>query len=40
MVQVWKEDGLRVGGLDMLARTAVAMAAGTDFVIERTVDLL
>ena len=40
VVQVWKEDGLRVGGLDMLARTAVTMAAGANFVVERAVNLL
>jgi len=34
LVQVGKEDGLRVGGLDVLARAAVAVAAGADFVVE------
>lgn len=34
LVQVGKQDGLRVRGLDVLARTAVAMAAGADFIIE------
>lgn len=39
MIQVWEEDSLRVGGLDMLPRTAVAMAASADFVVEGAVNL-
>jgi hypothetical protein len=30
---------LGVGGFDMFARTAVPMAAGTDFIVEGAVDL-
>ena len=39
LVHVGKEDRLRVGWFDMLARAAVAMTAGTDLVVETTVDL-
>jgi len=40
LVQVGKEDGLRVGGLDVFSGAAVAVAAGADFVVERAVDLV
>lgn len=39
MVEVGEQDGLGVGGLDVFAGAAVAMAAGTDFVVEGAVDL-
>ncbi len=39
LVEVGEEDGLRVGGFDMFPRTAIAVAAGTDFVVEGAVDL-
>lgn len=39
LVEVRKEDGLRVGRLDMFARTPIAVTACSDFVVERTVDL-
>lgn len=37
LVEVWEEDGLRVGGFDVFARAAVAVAAGADFVVEGAV---
>jgi hypothetical protein len=37
LVQVGQQDGLGVGGLDVLARAAVAVAAGADFVVEGAV---
>lgn len=37
MVEVGQKDRLRVGGLDVLSRTAVAVAAGADLVVERAV---
>ncbi len=40
LIEVGKEDGLTVGRLDVLARTAVAVSAGADFVVERTVDFV
>ena len=40
LVQVWKENGLRVGRLDVLARASVSVAAGADLVVERAVDLV
>jgi hypothetical protein len=40
LVQVGQKDGLAVRGLDMLAGTAVAVAAGADFVVEGTVDFV
>ena len=39
LVEVGQEDRLRVGGLDMFARAAIAVAAGTDFVVKGAVDL-
>ena len=39
LVQVWEEDGLRVGRLDMLAGASVAVTACTDLVVETTIDL-
>lgn len=39
LVQVGQQNRLRVRGLDMLARTAVAVPAGADFVVEGAVDL-
>lgn len=40
LVQVGHEDGLRVRGLDVLARAAVAVAAGADLEVEGAVDLV
>lgn len=40
LVEVGEQHGLRVGGLDVLARTAVAVAACTDLVVEGAVDLV
>ena len=40
LVHVREEDGLGVGGLDVLAGAAVAVAAGADFVVEAAVDLV
>ena len=37
LVEVGEEDGLAVGGLDVFARAAVAVAAGADFVVETAV---
>lgn len=37
LVQVWEEDGLAVGGLDVFSRAAVSVAAGADLVVEGTV---
>jgi hypothetical protein len=37
LVQVWEEDSLAVGGLDMFSRAAVSVAAGADLVVEGTV---
>lgn len=37
LVQVWQEDGLGVGGFDVLATAAVAVPAGADFVVEGAV---
>ena len=37
LVQVGQQDGLRVGGLDVFARAAVAVPAGADFVVEAAV---
>ena len=39
LVEVGEEDGLRVGGFDMFSRTAVAVSAGANFVVEGAVDL-
>ncbi len=39
LVQVRQQDGLRVRGFDVLARAAVAVPAGADFVVEGAVDL-
>jgi len=40
LIEVGEEDGLAVGGLDVFARAAVAVAAGADFVVEGAVDLV
>ena len=40
LVEVREQDGLRVGGLDVFARAAVAVAAGADLVVEAAVDLV
>lgn len=40
LVQVREEDGLRVRGFHVLARAAVAVAAGADLVVEGAVDLV
>ena len=40
LVEVWKEDGLRVGWLDMFSRAAVTVAAGADLVVEGAVDFV
>ncbi len=37
LVQVWEEDRLAVGRLNVLARAAIAVAASADFVVEGTV---
>ena len=37
LVQVWEEDGLAIGGFDVLARAAVAVPARADFVVEGAV---
>lgn len=37
LVEVGEEDGLGVGGLDVLAAAAVAVPAGADFVVEGAV---
>lgn len=39
LIHVREEDGLRVGRFDMLSRAPVAMAAGSDLIVERAVDL-
>ena len=40
LVQVRQEDGLGVGGFDVLAAAAVAVAAGADLVVEGAVDFV
>ena len=40
LVQIWEQDRLRVGGFDVFARAAVAVAAGADFVVEGAVDFV
>ena len=40
LVEVGEEDGLRVRGLDVFARAAVAVAACADFVVEGAVDFV
>lgn len=40
LVQVRQQDGLRIGGLDVLARAAVAVPARPNFVVEGAVDLI
>ena len=40
LVEVGQEDGLRVGWFDVFARTTVTVPAGTDFVVEGTVDFV
>lgn len=37
LVEVGQQNGLRIGRLDVLARAAVAVAAGADFVVETAV---
>jgi hypothetical protein len=37
LIQVWEEDGLAVGGLDVFSRAAVPVAARADLVVEGTV---
>ena len=37
LVEVGEQDGLAVGGLDVLARAAVAVSTGADLVVEGTV---
>lgn len=37
LVEIGEEDGLAVGGLDVFAGAAVAVAAGADFVVETAV---
>ena len=37
LVEVGEEDGLAVGGLDVFAGAAVAVATGADFVVETAV---
>jgi hypothetical protein len=40
LVQVWHEDGLTVGRLDVLSRAAITVTASADFKVERAVDLV
>ena len=40
LVEVGEQDGLRIRGLDVFPRAAIAVAAGADFVVERTVDFV
>jgi hypothetical protein len=40
LVEVREQDGLRVGGLDVLARATVPVATGTDLVVEGAVDFV
>jgi hypothetical protein len=39
LVQIRKENGLRVRGLDVFARAAVAMSTGSYLIIETAIDL-
>jgi len=39
LVEVGEQDRLRVGGLDVFARAAVAVAACANFIVEGAVDL-
>ncbi len=40
LVEIGEEDGLRVGGLDVFSRAAVAVAARANFVVEGAVDFV
>lgn len=40
LVEVRHENGLAVAGLDVFARTAIAMTASTNFIVEATVDFV
>lgn len=40
LVEVGHEDGLRVGGLDVFAGAAIAVAAGADLIVEGAVDFI
>lgn len=40
LVQVWEEDRLAVGGLDVFSTAAVAVTAGADLVIETAVNFV
>lgn len=40
LVEIGEQDGLGVGGFDVFARAAVAVAAGADFVVEAAVDFV
>jgi hypothetical protein len=40
LVEIWEENGLRVRGFNMFSRTAIAVATGSDFVVERAVEFV
>ena len=40
LIEVGKKDGLRIRGLDVFSRAAIAMTAGADFVVKGTVDFV
>lgn len=40
LVEIWQQDRLAVGGLDVFARAAVAVPTGADFVVEGAVDFI
>ena len=40
LIEIWEENGLRVGWLYMFPRASVAVSACADFVIERAVDFV
>jgi hypothetical protein len=40
LVEIGQEDGLAVGGLDVLATAAVAMSTCADFVVEGAIHLV
>ena len=40
LVKVWEENGLAVGGFDMLSTTAVAVSTCADLVVETAINLV
>lgn len=40
MIQIWHQDRLRVGRLDVFSGAAVAMSTGANLVVEGAVDFV